>query len=199
MSPISDIRVREFDIPRTNIWSPRIEPIPNIHPPVTLEVGFPVVYMPGCVEAHNDNNREGQPWDKNLVEDDQGGAYTGAGTLCPDGSVPFFYPMNFEPDRVLDTIVAKRGEPPPPPPTPDTSKAVPPDEDVECPGPNSPRIGDVAQNQTERVSGYKLSDDGKICIILYEDIPFTAQYLPCLLYTSPSPRDRTRYRMPSSA
>ena len=25
------------------------------------------------------------------------------------------------------------------------------------------------------------------------------QYMPCLLYTSPSPRDRTRYRMPSSA
>ena len=24
-------------------------------------------------------------------------------------------------------------------------------------------------------------------------------YWPCLLYTSPSPRDRTRYRMPSSA
>ena len=23
--------------------------------------------------------------------------------------------------------------------------------------------------------------------------------MPCLLYTSPSPRDRTRYRMPSSA
>ena len=178
MSPIPDIRIGEFNIPRTNIWSPRIEPIPNIHPPVTLEVGFPVVYMPGCVEAHNDNNREGQPWDKNLVEDDQGGAYTGAGTLCPDGSLPFFYPMNFEPDRVLDTIVAKRGEPPPPPPTPDTSKVVKPDEDVECPGPNSPRIGDVAQNKTERVSGFELSDNGKICIVLYEDIPFTAQYLP---------------------
>ena len=26
-----------------------------------------------------------------------------------------------------------------------------------------------------------------------------ANYLPCLLYTSPSPRDRTRSRMPSSA
>ena len=26
-----------------------------------------------------------------------------------------------------------------------------------------------------------------------------AQLLPCLLYTSPSPRDRTRSRMPSSA
>ena len=178
MTPIPDIRIGEFNIPRTNIWSPRIEPIPNIHPPVTLEVGFPVVYMPGCVEAHNDNNREGKPWDKNLVEDDQGGAYTGAGTLCPDGSLPYFYPMNFEPDRVLDTIVAKRGEPPPPPPTPDTSKVLKPDEDVECPGPNSPRLGDGAQNKTEKASGFELSKDGKICIVLYEDIPFTAQYLP---------------------
>jgi len=178
VTPIPDIRIGEFNIPRTNIWSPRIEPIPNIHPPVTLEVGFPVVYMPGCVEAHNDNNREGKPWDKNLVEDDQGGAYTGAGTLCPDGSLPYFYPMNFEPDRVLDTIVAKRGEPPPPPPTPDTSKAVPPDKPVECPGPNSPRIGDVAQNKTEKVSGFELSEDGKICIVLYEDIGIVEQYLP---------------------
>ena len=178
MSPIPDIRIREFDIPITNIWSSQIEPIPNIHPPVTVNVGFPIVHMPGCVEAHRDNEKQGQPWDKNLVEDDQGGAYTGAGVLCPDGSLPFFYSMNFEPDRVLDTIVAKRGEPPPPPPTPDTSKAVPPDEDVECPGPNSPRIGDVAQNKTEKVSGFELSKDGKICIVLYEDIGVVEQYLP---------------------
>ena len=27
----------------------------------------------------------------------------------------------------------------------------------------------------------------------------TAEFMPCLLYTSPSPRDRTRSRMPSSA
>ena len=178
MSPIPDIRVREFDIPRTNIWSSQIEPIQNIHPPVTVNVGFPIVHMPGCVEAHNDNNKEGQPWDKNLVEDDQGGAYTGAGVLCPDGSLPYFYPMNFEPDRVLDTIVAKRGEPPPPPPAADTSKVVKPDEDIECPGPNAPRIGDVAQNKTERVSGFELNDDKTICITLYEEIPFTSQYLP---------------------
>ena len=178
MSPIPDIGIRSFDIPRTNIWSSQIEPIPNIHPPVTVNVGFPIVHMPGCVEAHRDNEKQGQPWDRNLVEDDQGGAYTGAGTLCPDGSLPFFYSMNFEPERRLPTIVAQRGEPPPPPPTPDTSKVVKPDEDVKCPGPNSPRIGDVAQNKTERVSGFELSDDGKICIVLYEDIPFTAQYLP---------------------
>ena len=30
-------------------------------------------------------------------------------------------------------------------------------------------------------------------------IPITYGFEPCLLYTSPSPRDRTRSRMPSSA
>ena len=35
--------------------------------------------------------------------------------------------------------------------------------------------------------------------ITYNDFTFDASQLPCLLYTSPSPRDRTRSRMPSSA
>ena len=30
-------------------------------------------------------------------------------------------------------------------------------------------------------------------------VPIDAKYGACLLYTSPSPRDRTRSRMPSSA
>ena len=50
-------------------------------------------------------------------------------------------------------------------------KAEPP-----CPPPNAPRVGDVAQNQKERVSGYELQNG--ICVTLYEDIPLTAQYLP---------------------
>ena len=33
----------------------------------------------------------------------------------------------------------------------------------------------------------------------FEDDTQTTTYTPCLLYTSPSPRDRTRSRMPSSA
>ena len=31
------------------------------------------------------------------------------------------------------------------------------------------------------------------------EVDFSIEYIPCLLYTSPSPRDRTRSRMPSSA
>ena len=32
-----------------------------------------------------------------------------------------------------------------------------------------------------------------------ETVKLDGKYVPCLLYTSPSPRDRTRSRMPSSA
>ena len=36
----------------------------------------------------------------------------------------------------------------------------------------------MAQNKTEKVSGFELSKDGKICIVLYEDIGVVEQYLP---------------------
>ena len=48
-------------------------------------------------------------------------------------------------------------------------------------------------------------DDGEISVEFYFDIERTSRnplrgfYTNCLLYTSPSPRDRTRSRMPSSA
>ena len=42
----------------------------------------------------------------------------------------------------------------------------------------------------------KLSQGSRIDYIICDEAQF---YNPCLLYTSPSPRDRTRSRMPSSA
>ena len=39
-------------------------------------------------------------------------------------------------------------------------------------------------------------DDMKFAV---EKVKITGHNKVCLLYTSPSPRDRTRYRMPSSA
>ena len=169
---INNINVRSVYIPNHNV---DINNIPNIHPPVTLDLGFPIVEIPGCVETHEDNNKSGRPWDRDLVNDDPGASTV----LCPNGQYPSYDAINFEPEQRLPTVAT----PPPPmaPPTPelpDTGKVVPPDKDVPCPGPNALRIGDVAQNKTERVSGYELSKDGKICITLYEDIPFTAQYLP---------------------
>ena len=143
-------------------------------PPVTVEIGVPIIDIPGCVEAHLDNKKGTN--DK-LVEDDSDGARV----FC-DGNMPSFNPIDYNPEELQYT------QPPPKPPvvrppevpTPEIPKDVTPkveeEEEIECPPPNAPRIGDVAQNQKERVSGFEVQNG--VCVTLYEDIPLTAQYLP---------------------
>ena len=185
---IREINIRETAIPNVYIPSWMITQ-PNVDyllPPVVVNIGNPIVDIPGCVKAHKDNkfHKTGIPIDKDLVENDDGNAMT----LCPDGSYPSYNAMNYEPEQLTITYETKAPpvSPPPDPPgtpeTPDTG-GVAPDEDVPCPGPNAPRIGDVAQNQEEKVSGYELQSDpanpGKeICVILYEDIGIVEAYLP---------------------
>ena len=174
MAEIRDIRnveVRDINVPSWMTTPPRIPSAP----PVTVQVGVPVIDIPGCVEAHIDNKKGTN--DK-LVEDDPDGARV----FC-DGNMPSFNPINYNPEEL------KYEQPPPKPPKvappetpapPEVPKdAVPKVEEQEeppCPPPNALRIGDVAQNQKERVSGYELQNG--ICVTLYEDIPLTAQYLP---------------------
>ena len=184
---IREINIQESTIP--NVYIPRwMVTQPNVDyllPPVVVNIGNPIVDIPGCVKAHKDNKRHktGIPIDKDLVENDDGNAMT----LCPDGSYPSYDAMNYEPDQLIITRETPPPVVPPPPdaPTPDapdTSKATT-DEKVPCPGPNAPRIGDVAQNQKEKVSGYELQKDPanptkEICVILYEDIGVVEAYLP---------------------
>jgi hypothetical protein len=173
MAEIRDIRnveVRDINVPRWMTSPPRLPSAP----PVTVEIGVPIIDIPGCVEAHLDNKKGTN--DK-LVEDDSDGARV----FC-DGNMPSFNPIDYNPEELQYT------QPPPKPPvvrppevpTPEIPKDVTPKvetkEEVECPPPNAPRIGDVAQNQKERVSGFEVQNG--VCVTLYEDIPLTAQYLP---------------------
>jgi hypothetical protein len=173
MAEIRDIRnveVRDINVPSWMTTPPRLPSAP----PVTVEIGVPVIDIPGCVEAHLDNKKGTN--DK-LVEDDSDGARV----FC-DGNMPSFNPIDYNPEELQYT------QPPPEPPvvrppevpTPEIPKDVTPKvetkEEVECPPPNAPRIGDVAQNQKERVSGFEVQNG--ICVTLYEDIPWQAQYLP---------------------
>ena len=71
------------------------------------------------------------------------------------------------------------------PPTPEIPDAPRPPEtpgetagEVECPPPNARRIGDLNQAGTEKVVGYELTPDGKICETQWEAIGFAEQYLP---------------------
>ena len=167
-------------------WMVNQPNVDNLIPPVVVNIGNPVVDIPGCVKMHKDNKKHktGIPIDKDLVKNDSKNAMT----LCPDGSYPSYSAMNYEPEQLLMTYEQKAPVVPPPPEpnvdTPDTP-SIPKtgDEEVPCPGPNAPRIGDVAQNQKEKVSGYELQKDPanpkkEICVVLYEDISVVEQYLP---------------------
>ena len=173
MAEIRDIRnveIRDINVPSWMTTPPRLPSAP----PVTVEIGVPIIDIPGCVEAHLDNKKGTN--DK-LVDDDP----KGARVFC-DGNMPSFNPIDYNPEELQYT------QPPPEPPvvrppevpTPEIPKDVTPKvetkEEVECPPPNAPRIGDVAQNQKERVSGFEVQNG--VCVTLYEDIPWQAQYLP---------------------
>ena len=173
MAEIRDIDIREVEVHDINVpsWMTNQPRLPSV-PPVTVQVGVPVIDIPGCVEAHTDNKKGTN--DK-LVEDDSDGARV----FC-DGNMPSFNPINFNEEVELPTPkpIIPPYKAPDVPGVPEIPKDVIPkvEKEVECPPPNAPRIGDVAQNQKERVSGFELQNG--VCVTLYEDIPFTAQYLP---------------------
>ena len=167
---IRNVNIRQVIIPNRFAAPPRVPSAP----PITEQVGVPVINIPGCVEAHLENKRGKN---NKLVEDDP----KGARVFC-DGNMPSFNPINYNPDELDITQpppkppVIEPPETPAPPEIPKDAAPVVEDKEVECPPPNSSRIGDVAQNQKERVSGFELQNG--ICVTLYEDIPLTAQYLP---------------------
>ena len=176
----------------TRIWMIK-QPYTGYMPvPVTVRIGTPVVNMPGCVKAHKENAKNPASRNKSLVNDDPKQNVV----LC-DGGMPYFEPPDYQANRldwrtiygeapevtsgidVGDPPVAPTPETPEPPSTPTDAKEDPP-----CPGPMAPRIGDVAQNQKEKVSGFELQRDPKnpdgvkICVTLYEDIGAMESFLP---------------------
>ena len=181
---IADVNIRN-EIP--NIYTPEwMTTQPNVDylvPPVVVNIGNPVVDMPGCVKAHKDNktHKNNIPKDKDLVKNDEGEAMT----LCPDGTYPTYSAMNYEPDQL---IITRETEAPPvaPPPepditTPDTPEIPTTEGDPDCPGPQSLRVGAVGPSEKEKVIGHELQKNIQgqlVCVELYEDIGAVEQYLP---------------------
>ena len=187
---IRNIDTREISIQETtipNVYVPNWMTVqPNVDyliPPVVINIGNPVVDMPGCVKAHKDNkqHKTGIPFDKDLVKNDSKNAMT----LCPDGSYPAYSAMNYEPDQLTITYESKAPPVAPPPEpdlnTPETPSIPKTEGDPECPGPQSLRIGAVGPSETEKVVGHELQKNSQgtlICVELYENINVVEQYLP---------------------
>ena len=187
---IRNIDTREINIQETtipNVYVPNWMTVqPNVDyliPPVVINIGNPVVDIPGCVKAHKDNkqHKTGIPFDKDLVKNDSKNAMT----LCPDGSYPAYSAMNYEPEQLLMTYESKAPPVAPPPEpdlnTPETPSIPKTEGDPECPGPQSLRIGAVGPSEKEKVIGHELQKTPQgtlICVELYEDINIAEQYLP---------------------
>jgi len=174
------------EIPNVYIpnWMTNQPNIDYLIPPVVVNIGNPIVDIPGCVKAHKDNkqHKTGIPIDKDLVKNDSKNAMT----LCPDGSYPSYSAMNYEPDQLTITYETK-APPVAPPPEPDIDTPETPsipkagNEKPDCPGPTSLRIGAIGPNQKEKVIGHELQKTQQgawICVELYEDINIAEQYLP---------------------
>ena len=95
---IPHIHVKDVNVP--NIYVPNwMMTHPNVDflvPPVILNIGNPIVNIPGCVKMHKDNqyHANGLPVDKNLVEDDPDQA-----VIFCDAEVPSYDAMNYEPEQ----------------------------------------------------------------------------------------------------
>ena len=176
--------VRDLNIPETRIWMDVPPQAVPVDVPVVVNIGKPIVDMPGCVTVHKENVKN-RSKNKMLVNDDP----KGNTTLC-DSGMPSFQPVDYQSQGLTwTTVVPEEPEPdgvksdPPPepdfdtpspdiPPTPETTK------DKECPGPGDLRVGDYTTSGNEKVSGHEWNADETICITLYEDVGFVEKYLP---------------------
>ena len=171
---LNNIRIREIGIPDVPKWMTSEPPqaIP-IYPPVTSEVGTPIVNIPGCVEAHKEN-------DKNigLKEEDPEGVMT----LC-DAGTPSFSPVEYDPNKLEYTTEAP--EPPPikPPKAPEAPQPKTPD----VPKNNTPKVDCPTREQqlknpigkilegNKKIVGYEVV--GKECLMVTENLTIPDQII----------------------
>jgi len=160
------ISIKSIEIPVRNFNDPTIPSY--ITPPVTVQVGLPIVDIPGCVETREtDDLRQVDP--------------RGNMVLC-DGGIPSYNPINFEPNRIVPTAPAgvdtkqqeKKPEPPgqvdiPNPAPPATVK-------VDCPTAaqqSKEPVGTYVEGFRKKVTEYKLI--GNECVQITEAVPLPQQ------------------------
>ena len=172
------IDINEVNIPDIRVYQPpRWATDANAifaAPPVTQEVGVPVVDMPGCVEAHEQNTSKEKSGI--LSEDDP----KGVRTFC-DAGVPSFNPLDYNKDELefeYEPQIPKVASPeqpevtPPAATAPKTDKAV----TVNCPTPAQEAkepVGSLVEGFRKKVVAYELV--GNECIQRTEPVSIPQQ------------------------
>ena len=174
------ISIRSLDIGPINIWTAPEVRTPSVPPiyPVTNMIGVPIVDMPGCVEAHEQN--ENNNFDINDVDP------KGVKVFC-DAGTPSFNPIDYDKGQLKIESKApvpayKGSETKPPsdtktdtPAAPKTSAAT---VDIQCPTQkqlDEEPVGFLFDSGRKEVLGYKLVGDQ--CIREIGDVPIVTQVL----------------------
>jgi len=178
MPEIRDIQIRSLDVPTIPDYLMSPPQALPVAAPVTVQIGTPIVNIPGCVEAHEANNGS-----KTLQTDDPKGTVT----FC-DGSVPSFNPIEYSPNQLLPTgkpkVDTRQPKAPPAPELPATPKIPPATAKVDCPTAAQEAkepVGTFVEGFRKKVTDYKLI--GNECIQITEPVPLPEQIIAGL----PSP------------
>jgi len=171
---IKEIKITGKPIPEINIFDSSIPQVFTGYPiPVTVNMGVPVVDMPGCVETREtDDLKQVDP--------------RGNMTFC-DGQVPSYNPPNFEPNQMLPTQrPAVDTRQPKAPAAPELPIPKPPaaTAKVDCPTPAQQAkepVGTYIEGFRKKVTDYQLV--GNQCIQITEPVPLPQQIIAGL----PSP------------
>jgi hypothetical protein len=181
-SGIGEINIRSSNVNISEIrpWEIRSPVVNRLGlDPITDQIGRPIVELPGCVEARQSDNMQ-------LLEDDPKGNLT----LC-DGGLPYFRPIEFTPEVMLQTpkpkTDSKKKDPPKPEspstdvPKPPPSPSTPPQAEIVCPSQelvDDQPIGLVFDSGRKEVTGYRL--EGKQCIVETKDLSIVNQAVNAL-------------------
>ena len=162
---INDIRTYDFNNTSTSI---------PLAAPVVVNIGVPVVNIPGCVEATETNTAK----NNQLREDDTNGLVT----YC-DSGVPNFNPISYEPNQMIMTgppVVGGTKSPDSPevPPAPEVTPPPIASAVVECPTPSQEAkepVGTFVEGYRKKVIEYKLA--GNECIQITESVGIPQQII----------------------
>ena len=168
-----NIDIREIDIPRVVTDTQNYTSIP-LAPPVVVNIGVPIVDVPGCVEAHESNNKS-----KTVGGDDSRGLVT----YCDNG-VPSYNPIQFEPNQIILTrpsgVDTRKNEKDKTPPIDKLQipKTPPASAVIDCPSPAQAAkepVGTYIEGFRKKVTDYQLI--GKECIQITENVPTPQQII----------------------
>ena len=178
---LNNIRIRDVVIHDVPKWMSSDPPVAlPAMPPVTTQVGTPIVNIPGCVEAHKDNQEN-----VNLKNEDDKGVMT----LC-DAGTPYYSAIDYDRNKIVleqEPPKPPAYKPPPKPETPETkTPAVPKTPEAEIPQcPTRAQelknpIGKILEGN-KKITGYELV--GKECLMVTEQLNIPDQ----IIQNIPSP------------